>query len=86
MTLTLAEADAVIDLPADAEAAVRALAKVRAAVAPLRALNWLTDPKLRMAKAARPSLPKVSIDTSAAPAPELDDYVPWRDEANGIYK
>jgi len=97
VTLTLAEASAVVQLqPADV-AAVRALAKIRTAlegatpitpagpVPPLlRAKHWRprdTSQHFRMAKAG--PRPPVSIDTP--PAPELDDYVPFRDEAGGAY-
>jgi hypothetical protein len=34
------------------------------------------EPKFRMAKAVHPR---------PIPAPDVDDYVPWRDEAHGIY-
>jgi hypothetical protein len=56
-------------------------------VPPLRAKAYRprTEP-LRMAKATLPAKrpTAVSIDTAAA-APQLDDYVPFRDEADGVY-
>lgn len=72
-----------------AEHAAAPLSPEPSAVAPLRAKHYRprdrtpqfrqAQSKRRMAKAMLPSL------SVPVPAPAPDDYVPFRDEANGIY-
>lgn len=97
--LTVAEADAVAQLEPDSAFATRALAKIRTALGqtiaatlsvpadavalpPLRAKDYQPRDHRRMAKATihPPIAPLVEM---SAPVP--DDYVPWRDEAAGVY-
>jgi hypothetical protein len=96
IVLTIEEAEAISERR-DSDAGIRGLAKIRTAVAGTRAIKLPMakagstpllrahdyrprDPKVRPAKAP------IGLPPATPPSPALDDYTPWRDEADGIYK